>query len=72
MTRRRPDDTDYDQRTLANLMATIALLATALGLIWTARRYERWSALERCVFSGRRDCLGASPAPIEPVILSRR
>lgn len=73
MTRRRPrDDTNYEQRTLANLTATIALLAMALALAWTVQAYQRWIATERCVASGRKDCLGAPPPPGGVWIITRR
>jgi hypothetical protein len=70
MTGERHDDTDYDQRTLANLTATIALLLVAIAIVWTLQQIERESVLEGCVVSGRIDCLdrigaasGAASAP---------
>jgi hypothetical protein len=59
MTRDRRDDTDYERRTLANLVATIALLLVALALTWTVQAMERRRALERCVYSGRLACPAA-------------
>jgi hypothetical protein len=70
--RRRRDDTDYDQRTLANLTATIALLLMALALTATVRSFQRQQTLERCLASGRRDCAGAPHAPIQNVAWRRR
>lgn len=65
MTRNRRDDTDYERRTLANLVATIALLLVALALTWTVQATERRRALERCVYSGRLACPAAQAgAPV--------
>lgn len=62
MTRDRRDDTDYERRTLANLVATIALLLVALALTWTVQATQQRRAVERCVFSGRLDCPEAGMA----------
>lgn len=70
MTRPQPDDTDYERRTLANLVATIALLLVALALTWTVRAYQDSEALERCLLTGRFDC-AASPLVLEPRLLRR-
>lgn len=56
MVRERRDDTDYDRRTLANLMATIALLLVAIALTWTMQQIERRREIERCVATGRIGC----------------
>ncbi|QLP98447.1 MAG: hypothetical protein HZY79_15190 [Rhodoblastus sp.] len=65
MTREPRDETDYDQRSLANLTATIALLLVALALTWTAQQMDRWRAVERCLASGRLVC-PAAPTPGAP------
>ena len=54
---RRPDRTDYDQRGFVNLAATACILALALALGWTAKTLDRQFALERCLDSGRKDCV---------------
>lgn len=56
MIRRRRDDTDYEQRGLANLTATIALLLVALALTLTVRGAQERETIERCAASGRLDC----------------
>ena len=51
------DTTDYQHRNFVNLAATVALLVVALGAAWTVKAIEAQQKMERCLYSGRRDCL---------------
>ena len=54
---RYSDTTDYDHRNFINLAATIALLVVMVAMVWTIQAIEAQQKMERCFFSGRRDCL---------------
>lgn len=56
------DDTDYERRTFVNLVATIVLLVYAIALVATLGSLFERERMERCIASGRKDCV-ALPAP---------
>lgn len=57
------DETDYAQRHFVNLAATAFLLALAICIAWTIRVFDQQQALERCIASGRKDCVQISQPP---------
>ena len=59
----RRDDTDYAHRHFVNLAATAVLLAVGFAIIWTVLAIDRYEAHERCLASGRLDCVRL----VEPV-----
>ncbi|MFV0281276.1 MAG: hypothetical protein ACK5JM_11025 [Rhodoblastus sp.] len=60
----RPDDTDYAHRKLVNLVAAIALLALAIILVAAMNMLDNQRKLQRCMDSGRRDCLTIPTPPV--------
>lgn len=57
---RRPvleDETDYEHRHFVNLVAAAFILALALIIGWTIKSFDHRRALERCLESGRKDCI---------------
>jgi hypothetical protein len=70
--RRERDTTDYDQRHFANLCAIAFLLSLALCSIAVIKLFEHQLKLEKCIMSGRKDCVEiAQGAPRGMVILPR-
>ncbi len=67
--KRRPaaDDTDYAHRDFINLAAAAFLLLIAIAIVWTVRALEDYEKLQRCLNSGRRDCVQIG-APVHPAI----
>lgn len=61
--RRIPDETDYDHRHFVNLAAIAFLLALAFCLAWTVKIFDEQLELERCIASGRKDCVEISTPP---------
>ena len=62
-----PDEDDGALRTLVNFLAAIAALVVAIALVLAYQAFERQQKLERCVNSGRRDCLElADPSALTP------
>lgn len=59
------DDTDYDRRTFINLAATIVPLVYAIAMVLTLTALSERNRMERCIASGRKDCV-AVPAPPGP------
>jgi hypothetical protein len=57
------DGTDYDRRTLINLLAAIFLCLIALAAAYVITTLDRQWKLERCIASGRRDC---APLQVPP------
>lgn len=55
--KRYRDTTDYQHRTFVNLAATAALLLIAVAVVWTMQAFEAQQKLQRCIDSGRRDCI---------------
>ena len=51
------DHTDYEHRHFVNLAATAFILALGFVLIWTIQTFDRYRALEKCLDSGRKDCV---------------
>jgi hypothetical protein len=55
---RRPlDRTDYQHRHFVNLLAAAALLALGFGVSWAVLAIDDYEAHEKCLASGRRDCV---------------
>ena len=59
----RRDETDYAHRHFVNLAATAVLLTVGFAIIWTVLAIDRYEAHERCLASGRLDCVRL----VEPV-----
>ena len=57
------DEIDYQHRTTVNLIAAVALLVLMIGLAWTFLAFDERRKLERCLNSGRRDCLQLTSTP---------
>ena len=54
------DDDDRQERarrTLVNLIAAIAVLTVAIGAVWAFKALDEQRRLQRCLDSGRRDCI---------------
>lgn len=51
------DTIDYEQRHFVNLCATAFLLALALCIGWTVKMFDQQQRMERCLMSGRKDCI---------------
>lgn len=51
------DGTDYEHRHFVNLAAAAFILALALIIGWTVKAFDSQRALERCLDSGRKDCV---------------
>jgi hypothetical protein len=57
------DDTDYQHRNFVNLVAAAVLLAIAIGVVWVVKAMEADEALNRCLATGRRDCVRIDVPP---------
>jgi hypothetical protein len=57
-------DTDYSHRNTVNLVAAIAVLVLAIILIVALNMVDNQRKLQRCVDSGRRDCLEIPTPPV--------
>jgi hypothetical protein len=69
---RERNDTDYDQRHFVNLLAAAFLLALALCIGYTIKMFEQQQKVEKCLLSGRKDCIAVTQgAPRGMVVLSR-
>ncbi len=53
----RDDETDYEHRHFVNLIATAFLLAVGFAIIWTVLQIDRYETKEKCLASGRKDCV---------------
>ena len=51
------DETDYDHRHFVNLAATALLLGVGCAIVWTVLAIDRYEANQRCLASGRIDCV---------------
>ena len=51
------DRTDYEHRHFVNLAATAFILALAFIIGWTVKAFDSQRALEKCLDSGRKDCV---------------
>ena len=51
------DSTDYDHRHFVNLVSAIVLLSVGIAITWTMLAIDRYEANERCLASGRRECV---------------
>ncbi|MBK9083349.1 MAG: hypothetical protein IPL88_15315 [Rhizobiales bacterium] len=68
----RRDETDYERRTFVNLVVTILLLVYALAFAWTLLAFGRYTDIERCVASGRSDCVQLPTPPRSVLLLPNR
>jgi hypothetical protein len=64
-------DIDYKHRTTVNLVAAIALLIIALAVVWTFNALDQRRKTERCLASGRRDCVEIDASSRGPISLQR-
>ena len=60
-----PDDIDYSHRNMVNLVGAIALLVIAIVLIFALNMIDDQRKLQRCVDSGRRDCMAVPTPPVK-------
>jgi hypothetical protein len=63
------DDDDREERarrTLVNLAAAIAVLLVAIGAVWAFKALDEQRRLQRCIDSGRRDCIELGAREIAP------
>ena len=58
------DETDYAHRNTVNLVAAIALLVIAIGLVVALKMIDDQRKMQRCVDSGRRDCFAVPTPPV--------
>jgi hypothetical protein len=56
----KPDD--GESRTLINLVAAIFLLLLAIAMVWVVKTMDDRRKLQRCLDSGRRDCVATLAA----------
>jgi hypothetical protein len=61
------EETDYQHRNFVNLVAAIALLAIAIGVVWAVKAMEANEELDRCLSTGRRDCVAIEAPPRETI-----
>lgn len=61
------DETDYQHRNFINLVAAIVVLAIAIGVVWVVKAMEANEELNRCLATGRRDCV-LLDAPVHPTV----
>ncbi len=59
-----PDETDYAQRKMVNLVAAIAVLVLAIVLVVALNLIDNQRRMQRCVDSGRRDCFAIPTPPV--------
>ncbi len=52
-----PDETDYEHRHFVNLAATAFLLVIGFAIVWTVLAIDKYETRERCLASGRKDCV---------------
>lgn len=57
------DCVDYRHRNFINLIAALVLLAIAIGVVWVVKAMEANEAVNRCMESGRRDCVQIDVPP---------
>ena len=62
---------DYSHRHFVNLAATVFLLSLAIVSIWTINAFDRQEKLQRCINSGRKDCIPVAAPPRGMVELVR-
>jgi len=63
------DSTDYQHRNFVNLVAAIALLVIAIGVVWVVKAMVADETLNRCLESGRRDCVSIEAPPRQTIRL---
>ncbi|MGE3245996.1 MAG: hypothetical protein AB7F96_02510 [Beijerinckiaceae bacterium] len=68
----RRDNTDYEHRHFVNLCATAFLLALGLCFAFTIRIFDDQQRLEKCLMSGRKDCVEIAHAPAAMIKLPER
>ncbi|MDH7796499.1 hypothetical protein QBC99_002562 [Beijerinckia sp. GAS462] len=54
---------DYGHRHFVNLIATVVLLFLAVASIWTIRAFDSYETRQRCINSGRKDCIPVAAPP---------
>ncbi|HWG07154.1 MAG TPA: hypothetical protein VG271_19295 [Beijerinckiaceae bacterium] len=61
------DSIDYQHRNFVNLVAAIALLVVAIGVVWVVKAMVADETLNRCFESGRRDCVSIEEPPRQTI-----
>ena len=51
------DETNYEHRHFINLLSIAFLLVVAVAIIWTVKAMEENERMQRCISSGRRNCV---------------
>ena len=51
------DLTDYGHRHFVNLISAIVLLSVGIAITWTMLAIDKYETNERCLASGRRECV---------------
>jgi hypothetical protein len=65
----RKDETNYQQRNFVNLVTVIVLLVIAIGVVWVVNAMEANETLDRCLETGRRDCVRIDTPPRQTIRL---
>ena len=60
------DREERARRTFVNLLAAIAALLVAIGAVWAFKALDEQRRLQRCLDSGRRDCVELVPEAARP------
>lgn len=66
------DTTDYAHRHFVNLVSAALLLLIGISIVWTVKAIEAHEKLERCLSSGKRDCIDLNIPPRHGVRLIGR
>ena len=66
------DKTDYQHRHFVNLAATAFLLAVTIATVWTVRAMDKQETLNRCMLSGRQNCIEIPQSPRHSVYIPPR
>ncbi len=69
----RPNDhTDYDRRRRVNIVVGVGLCVLLFIFIWAVQALEENERLQRCLATGRRDCVKIDDrgreGPLEPTL----
>jgi hypothetical protein len=61
--RRERDPIDYEHRHFVNLAAFAFVLGLGICIGWTIKMFDAHQTLERCIASGRKDCVTVAAPP---------
>ena len=63
----RVDETDYEHRKIVNLLAVVFLIVISAAIIWTVHAINESERMQRCINSGRSDCVKIETPPSSAV-----